>query len=106
MKIIYLCLLLVSVGASSQSPDRADISRWEAQAKQVTIVRDIYGVPHIYGKTDADAVFGLLYSQCEENFERIERNYLEMLGRRSEMEGEKERGSDGQKERQRERYRR
>ncbi len=89
MKIIYWCLLLISIGASSQSPDRADINRWEAQAKQVTIVRDIYGVPHIYGKTDADAVFGLLYSQCEENFERIERNYLEMLGRRSEMEGEK-----------------
>ncbi len=89
MKIIYWCLLLISIGASSQSPDRADINRWQAQAKQVTIVRDIYGVPHIYGKTDADAVFGLLYSQCEENFERIERNYLEMLGRRSEMEGEK-----------------
>ena len=87
--MIYWCLLLISIGASSQSPDRADINRWEAQAKQVTIVRDIYGVPHIYGKTDADAVFGLLYSQCEENFERIERNYLEMLGRRSEMEGEK-----------------
>ncbi|MDO9156297.1 MAG: penicillin acylase family protein, partial [Sediminibacterium sp.] len=75
--------------AFAQSPSQAEVKRWEAQAKQVNIVRDTYGVPHIYGKTDADVVFGLMYSQCEENFERIERNYLEMLGRRAEMEGER-----------------
>jgi len=53
----------------------------------VTIIRDKWGIPHIYGKTDADAVFGLLYAQCEENFPRIERNYLEMMGRLSEVDG-------------------
>ena len=89
MKTIALAFLLMATTVSAQTANPTDIARWEAQAKQVTIIRDIYGVPHIYGKTDADAVFGLLYSQCEENFERIERNYLEMLGRRSEMEGEK-----------------
>ena len=89
MKTIAVAFLLMATTVSAQTANPADIARWEAQAKQVTIIRDIYGVPHIYGKTDADAVFGLLYSQCEENFERIERNYLEMLGRRSEMEGEK-----------------
>ncbi|TAF53844.1 MAG: acylase, partial [Sphingobacteriia bacterium] len=69
----------------AQSP--ADIKRWETRAAQVEIIRDTHGVPHVYGKTDADAVFGFLYAQCEDNFDRIERNYLEMLGRRAEMEG-------------------
>lgn len=90
MKIgLFAFCSLIMVSAFAQSPSSADVKRWEAQAKQVNIVRDIYGVPHIYGKTDADVVFGLMYSQCEENFERIERNYLEMLGRRAEMEGER-----------------
>ena len=87
--ILIAFLLLMGTGSTIQSQTTGDISKWEAQAKQVNIVRDIYGVPHIYGKTDADAVFGLMYTQCEENFERVERNYLEMLGRRAEMEGEK-----------------
>lgn len=85
--VVFFSLIMAS--AFAQSPSTAEVKRWEAQAKQVNIVRDTYGVPHIYGKTDADVVFGLMYSQCEENFERIERNYLEMLGRRAEMEGEK-----------------
>lgn len=60
------------------------------QAKRVTIYRDQWGVPHIYGKTDADAVFGLLYAQCEDDFARVEMNYIEKLGRMSEVKGEKE----------------
>ncbi len=58
------------------------------KASRVTIIRDKWGVPHIYGKTDADVVFGLMYAQCEESFERVERNYLQVLGRMSEVEGE------------------
>jgi acyl-homoserine lactone acylase PvdQ len=88
-KKLFTFLILIGFSLNSQSQSATNISKWEAQAKQVNIVRDIYGVPHIYGKTDADAVFGLMYTQCEENFERVERNYLEMLGRRAEMEGEK-----------------
>lgn len=60
------------------------------QAKRVTIYRDQWGIPHIYGKTDADAVFGLLYAQCEDDFSRVEMNYIEKLGRMSEVKGEKE----------------
>ena len=52
------------------------------------ITRDTYGVPHIYGKTDADAVFGLLYAQCEDDFDRVETNYLDAIGRLAEVEGE------------------
>ena len=60
------------------------------QAKRVTIHRDGWGIPHIYGKTDADAVFGLMYAQCEDDFARVEMNYIEKLGRMSEIKGEKE----------------
>jgi len=59
------------------------------RAAAITIIRDQWGIPHIYGKSDADAVFGLMYAQCEESFERVERNYIQRLGRLAEIEGEK-----------------
>ncbi|WP_371395685.1 penicillin acylase family protein [Fretibacter rubidus] len=64
-----------------------DMTRWAETAARVTIMRDDYGVPHIYGKTDADAVFGLLYAQAEDDFPRIERNYIWATGRLAEIEG-------------------
>ncbi len=63
-------------------------SRWERQAQSVTIIRDDWGIPHVYGKTDADAVFGLMYAQAEDDFNRIETNYLNSMGRLAEAEGE------------------
>ncbi|MBX9781446.1 MAG: penicillin acylase family protein [Chitinophagaceae bacterium] len=89
MKRVFLALtILFAISTVAQSP--AEIARWNAQAKRVTIIRDVYGVPHIYGKTDADAVFGLLYAQCENDFKRVEMNYIEKLGRKAEVLGEKE----------------
>lgn len=82
-----LLLLAVSFFVHGQTPQ--DITQWESQARRITIIEDNWGVPHIYGKTDADAVFGLLYVQCSQNFSRVERNYLEIMGRLSEIEGEK-----------------
>jgi acyl-homoserine lactone acylase PvdQ len=67
---------------------QTELPRWQQQAKNVTIIRDNYGIPHIYGKTDADCVFGLMYAQCEDDFGRVEDNYLTNLGRRSEAYGE------------------
>lgn len=64
------------------------LSRWEAQTENVTIIRDDYGIPHIYGKTDADAVFGMLYAQCEDDFNRVEMNYITAIGRLAEVQGE------------------
>ena len=52
------------------------------------IIRDDYGIPHIYGKTDADAVYGMIYAQAEDDFPRIERNYIWATGRLAEVEGE------------------
>ena len=66
----------------------SETDRLRAIAQRITIIRDDYGVPHIYGKTDADAVFGLLYAQAEDDFPRIERNYLRVTGRLAEVQGE------------------
>lgn len=87
-KIILLFLLPISVFAQKFSPE--EITAFKNQAKQVTIIRDNWGIPHVYGKTDADAVFGLLYAQCEDDFKRVELNYIEKLGRLSEVNGEKD----------------
>jgi len=68
--------------------DKAEISRWEKQAEDVSIVRDDWGIAHITGKTDANAIFGMIYAQAEDDFNRIETNYLNALGRLAEAEGE------------------
>lgn len=67
-----------------------ETARWQQQAARVTIIRDNWGIPHVFGKSDADAVFGLLYAQCEDDFKRVEMNYIEKLGRLSEVNGEKD----------------
>ena len=90
MKKLLLLLLLLSKQIVAQMPHKNDLKRWEKQAKNVTIIRDNWGIPHIYGKTDADAVFGLLYAQCEDDFKRVEMNYVEKLGRKAEIKGESE----------------
>src|SRR6187399_3758928 len=86
----FLILLILPFQLLSQSFSREEISRWEKQAKNVSIIRDNCGIPHIYGKTDADAVFGLMYAQCEDDFKRVEMNYIEKLGRMAEVKGESE----------------
>src|SRR6201996_2495552 len=85
--LIFICSLLPVVGLA-QKVTKSEALRLETSAKKVTIIRDNWGVPHIYGKTDADVVFGLLYSECEDNFKGVERNYLSVLGRTAEADGE------------------
>lgn len=89
MKKILL-LLLLPLQLLAQPLSKSTIARWEQQAKKVTIIRDNWGIPHIYGKSDADAVFGLMYAQCEDDFNRVEMNYIEKLGRMAEVKGESE----------------
>jgi acyl-homoserine-lactone acylase len=67
-----------------------DVAAWEKQAQNVTIIRDDWGIAHVYGKSDADAVFGVIYAQAEDDFNRIETNYLNSMGRLAEAEGEGE----------------
>ncbi len=82
-----LLLLSMPFASKAQKISASEIARWESHAKQVTIIRDEWGIAHVYGKTDADAVFGLMYAQSEENVGQIELNYLEMLGRTAEVKG-------------------
>jgi acyl-homoserine lactone acylase PvdQ len=80
-----LPLITVSAALAFQNPDAA---RWDREARNVTIVRDDWGIAHVHGKTDADAVFGMIYAQAEDDFFRIESNYITTLGRQAEAEGE------------------
>ncbi|HEX4936640.1 MAG TPA: penicillin acylase family protein, partial [Gemmatimonadaceae bacterium] len=75
-------------GTASPGVSAADLARSEAHAQAVTITRDDWGIPHVKGKTDADAVFGVIYAQAEDDFNRVETNYLVALGRLAEAEGE------------------
>src|SRR5271169_4288287 len=68
--------------------ESADTARWEREAARVMITRDDWGIAHVHGKTDEDAVFGMIYAQAEDDFNRIETNYLDAMGRRAEAEGE------------------
>jgi len=88
MKTIYFFLLLGLISCKAENLLQSETARWEKRVQQTTIIRDDFGVPHIYGKTDADAVFGLLYAQCEDDFKRVERNYIWAIGRLAEVEGE------------------
>jgi acyl-homoserine-lactone acylase len=83
-------LLIVLGACAPQSGSLGERERWEARADRVRIVRDDWGVPHIYGSTDADAVFGAMYAQAEDDFARIELNFLNSQGRLAEAEGEAE----------------
>jgi acyl-homoserine-lactone acylase len=91
---LFILVLFLPLQLIAQSFSKTEISGWKNQAKNITIIRDNYGIPHIYGKTDADAVFGLLYAQCEDDFKRVEMNYIEKLGRLSEVNGEKDMYND------------
>ena len=87
---------MVLVGALSHSVPQNKVSapEIESMARSVTIYRDTYGVPHIYGPTDASVIFGLAYARAEDQFWRIEQNYLGVLGRMAEVAGEAGLASD------------
>ena len=94
MKLFVKQLVLLLAAASAviafQAGSAAEAARWQRQAGNVTIVRDDWGIAHVYGKTDADAVFGMVYTQAEDDFNRVETNYLNAMGRLAEAEGESE----------------
>lgn len=81
-------LLLTGLAVWGGAAD--DPSRWQQRAGNVSIIRDSWGIAHVYGRTDADAVFGFVYAQAEDDFPRVELNYINALGRLAEVEGEAE----------------
>jgi acyl-homoserine lactone acylase PvdQ len=87
--IFVLSVALVSL-APQVTRGQPEVGRWEQRARSVTIVRDDWGIAHVHGKTDADAVFGMVYAQAEDDFNRVETNFINAMGRLAEAEGEAE----------------
>src|SRR5438046_8319974 len=81
-------LALISTSCATQPAAQTESAGWEKQAQNITIIRDTWGIAHVYGKTDADAVFGVVYAQAEDDFNRVETNFINGLGRLAEAEGE------------------
>ncbi len=88
--ILGLLLCALTLGCDPQSPNTPGGDSLGERAERVTIIRDDWGIPHVYGQTDADAVFGMIYAQAEDDFNRIEVNFLNAMGRLAEAEGESE----------------
>jgi acyl-homoserine-lactone acylase len=84
--ILRALLLTTFLAAPALASPETD--RWEQRKAAVTITRDDFGIPHIKGKTDADAVFGMIYAQAEDDFNRVETNFINAQGRLAETEGE------------------
>jgi acyl-homoserine-lactone acylase len=86
---VIASLAAAVVGASHALSADDQAARWRHEAATVTIVRDDWGIAHVTGATDANAVFGAAYAQAEDDFNRIETNYITALGRSAEVEGER-----------------
>ena len=89
--VLVLAVLFVwynSPAAADRQAADAQVTAWQQRAATITITRDTWGIPHVHGKTDADAVFGMIYAQAEDDFNRVETNYLNSMGRLAEAEGE------------------
>jgi len=90
MKRFVVCFALVCASCASQPSRETTAADWEHRAQGITITRDDWGIAHVRGKTDADAVFGMIYAQAEDDFNRVEQNFLLSMGRLAESDGEKE----------------
>src|SRR5438034_10067644 len=83
--IVSLIALPLDVSASTPRSQNLELRRCQQRARNVTIIRDNWGIAHVYGKTDADAVFGAIYAQTEDDFNRVETNYINAMGRLAEI---------------------
>ena len=88
MRTLALSSALVAALAATANRQPTEQERWQQQAANVTITRDDWGIAHVHGKTDADAVFGMIYAQAEDDFNRVETNFINSQGRLAEAEGE------------------
>jgi acyl-homoserine lactone acylase PvdQ len=88
LKTILAVLAIAAPTIALHAAKDPEAGRWEQQARGITIIRDDWGIAHVYGKTDADAVFGAIYAQAEDDFNRVETNFINAMGRLAEAEGE------------------
>jgi len=80
--VLIILLLFINFNFSQINPNN------------IEIVRDNYGVPHIYGKTDAEVAYGLAWSHSEDDFKTIQQGYLAGNGLLSKHIGIKGAGAD------------
>ena len=90
LKSFGLILVIAFSSPLLHATGNPEVARWEREAANVTIIRDNWGIAHVYGRTDADAVFGMEYAQAEDDFNRVEMNYINAMGRLAEADGESE----------------
>ena len=83
-------LVFFSLTLTACLPTDPEVVAWETMASEITITRDDWGIAHVHGPTDAHAVFGAVFAQAEDDFHRIERNFLFSQGRLAEAYGEEE----------------
>src|ERR1043166_8974908 len=91
MKKLVLVLVLAlgfAIAPLGSQAQNSELQRWEQHARNITITRDDWGIAHVHGRSDADAVFGMIYAQAEDDFNRVEMNYINSMGRLAEAEGE------------------
>ena len=86
--LILSAITFLTFCSVSNAASPAEVRRWFQHEQNVTITRDDWGIAHVIGKTDADAVFGMIYAQAEDDFNRVETNYINAMGRLAEAEGE------------------
>ena len=71
-----------------------EVLQAQINPENVEIIRDSYGVPHIYGKTDADTAYGLAWAHAEDDFVTIQKAYLAGNGMLSRWNGKEGIGAD------------
>ena len=85
--LVLTAASLLATPRASRAESPQEIARWKSEAQRVMIIRDDRGIAHIHGHSDADAVFGMEYAQAEDDFNRVETNYINAMGRLSETQG-------------------
>ena len=88
MRKFFVAIALICGVLFTISQAQKETARWQQRVRNVTITRDDWGIAHVHGKTDADAVFGMIYAQAEDDFNRVETNFINSQGRLAEAEGE------------------
>ena len=75
-------LLFTAAGVLLTLPSGPAPSTFEGLGEkyEVRILRDDFGVPHIFGKTDTDTAFGLAYAHCEDDFPTFVESLLQVRG--------------------------
>ncbi|MBL4746731.1 MAG: penicillin acylase family protein, partial [Flavobacteriaceae bacterium] len=97
IKVIFAGFVVAIIGAGvgagvwtwSPLPSNPDAATLSAGAGKydVNIIRDDWGVPHIYGKTDADVAFGLAYAHAEDDFDTMQSSVAAARGTLARYQG-------------------